>query len=93
MYDEQKAMRLDNELRWRQREMQENTSEIGDWRMAKAFENLLSTIAGTETDAEFVTKLREWVNAQAEYLADRIEKREAVRAKINDIETEIAANV
>lgn len=93
MYDEQKAMQLDNELRWRQREMQENTSEIGDWRMAKAFENLLSTLAGTKTDAAFVTKLREWVDSQAEYLKGRIEKREAVRAEINDIETEIAGNV
>ncbi len=93
MYDEQKAMQLDNELRQRQREMQENTSEIGDWRMAKAFENLLSTIAGTETDAEFVAKLHKWVDAQAEYLADHVKKRETVREEINNIEAEIAANV
>lgn len=93
MYDEQKAIQLDSELRWRQKKLQNNTSDIGDWRMAKAFEDLLSSLSGTETDAAFTTKLREWVNSQAEYLKDRIEKREAVRAEINDIETEIAGNV
>lgn len=93
MYDEQKAMQLDNDLRWRRKALQENESEFGDWRMAKAFENLLSSLSGVETDTEFVSKLRTWVKEQAEYLADHIKEREAVRAEINDLEIQIAENV
>lgn len=93
MYDEQKAMHLANELGWRLKELQDNTSDAGDWRIIKAFEDLLSSLSGIETDATFVTKLREWVDSQAEDLKDGIEKRVAMRTEINDIEIAIAENV
>ncbi len=93
MYDEYKAMQLDNDLRWRRKALQENESEFGDWRMAKAFENLLSSLSNTESDTDFLAKLHNWVNEQAEYLADHIKERETVRAEINDLEVQIASNV
>lgn len=93
MYDEQKAMQLDNDLRWRRKALQENESEFGDWRMAKAFENLLSTLSGVDSDTEFVTNLHNWVKEQADYLAEHIKERETVRAEINELEIQIADNV
>lgn len=95
MYDERKGAQLDNELRWRQKQMQDNTNDAGfaDWRMAKSFENLLSTLSGVKGDTEFVAKLHEWVDEQAKYLAGHIAEREKIRAEINDIQKQIAENI
>lgn len=89
---EQKAMQLDNDLRQRQVAMQENTSEFGDWRMAKAFEDLLAKLSTAKDDTEFVSMLRKWVSDTNTALEDHIADRVKARAEINDIQEQILEN-
>ena len=91
MRKQEKQNELESELRCLHSDLQQNTSECGDWRMAKAIEKLLIALQDCETE-EICVCIKNWATETymniGSQINDRIYKRDRERV-VNEIEEEL----
>ena len=79
---------LGSELRCLHSDLQQNTSECGDWRMAKAIEKLLIALQDCETE-EICVCIKNWATETYMNIGSQINDRIYKRDRVNEIEEEL----
>ena len=79
---------LEAELRTLRSDLQFNTSEYGDWRMAKAMESLLIGINNSDKN-DVVDFVKEWAKDTYDRISGEITTRIEKRGRINEIQDEL----
>lgn len=88
MMRQEERNNLEVELRCLHSELQQNTSECGDWRMAKAMEKLLIDLQSC--DVEKVNEcIKNWATETYAAIGSQINDRIYKRERVNEIEEEI----
>lgn len=85
MKKQEERQELEAELRCLQSDLQHNTSDCGDWRMAKAMEKLIVGLQDCEADnvGKFV---KDWASDTYTSICDEIQNRVEKRKRVNEIE-------
>lgn len=85
MKKQEERQELEAELRCLQSDLQHNTSDCGDWRMAKAMEKLI--VGLQDCEAENVGKfVKDWASDTYTSIGDEIQNRVGKRKRLNEIE-------
>lgn len=79
---------IEARLRILHSDLDASSCDFGDWRMSKAFENLLEDMS-TATEEELPSKLLSWFQNVYEDLSLVIEQRKANREEINELEGQL----
>lgn len=88
MRKQEKQNELESELRCLHSDLQQNTSECGDWRMAKAIEKLLIALQDCETE-EIGACIKNWATETYMNIGSQINDRIYKRDRVNEIEEEL----
>ena len=85
MKKQEERQELEAELRCLQSDLQHNTSDCGDWRMAKAMEKLI--VGLQDCEAENVGKfVKDWASDTYNSIGGDIQNRVEKRKRVNEIE-------
>lgn len=88
MRKQEKQNELESELRCLHSDLQQNTSECGDWRMAKAMEKLLIALQDCEVE-KVGACIKNWATETHMNIGSQINDRMYKRDRVNEIEEEL----
>lgn len=88
MRKQEKQNELESELRCLHSDLQQNTSECGDWQMAKALEKLLIGLKDCEVE-NVNAYVKSWAVETYSNIGNHVNDRIYKRGRINEIEEEL----